>query len=100
MSGIWSVTFGKAINKGRLEEKEQNKAKNPDERPTRRLRRRKMKGRGRRAGERVEGISDNSPFIISVLFRRTELHWQDERQFHSLCLLTHQVLNYIQEARE
>lgn len=50
MSGIWSVTFGKAINKGRLEKKEQNKAKNPDESPTRRLRRRKMKGGDRREG--------------------------------------------------
>lgn len=48
----------------------------------------------RRGEERVEGISDTGPFIISVLFRGTESYWQDERQFHSPCLLTHQVLNH------
>lgn len=49
----------------------------------------------RRGVERVEGIGNTGPFIISVLFGGTESHWLDERQFHSLCLLTHQQLNHI-----
>lgn len=57
-------------------------------------------GEERRGEQRVEGIRGTGPFIISVLFRGTESHWQDERQFHSLCLLTHQLLNHIEKRYE